>query len=300
VAGPALRGAPAVVPAFSTTSWDTGTAGTYATTTVTDTTPEAYVCFRCHSSYNTAIPDDPAGLAAPPWSTGGGFTNTALEFSPSNRSGHPVLASLNAYPNSVGPKTLQPSQLVGTDRTWTPGQTMTCTDCHGADAASPAAQGPHGSAIRYMLTGTNRAWPYTVAGAKSGTLFAVGLNAEDNLDSPSGNGLFCSNCHPRQFVASTGVGSNAFHDFLGKGHGNLTTCPNGCRDCVRCHLLVPHGGKVSRLIATTNTPPRYLVPGITPIFDGFQKPQLEGAEFAFSSSTYGCMRHGGANTLETW
>jgi hypothetical protein len=62
---------------------------------------------------------------------------------------------------------------------------------------------------------------------------------------------------------------------MGWGHGFDTrfgaACPNGCRDCVRCHIVVPHGGKVSRLIATVNAPARYQVPGVGPLFTGFTK-----------------------------
>jgi hypothetical protein len=297
VAGQVLRGAPAVAPAPPATNWEVGTTATYATTTVGATTPEAHVCFRCHSSFNTAIPEDPSGLPAPPWSTGGGgFTNTALEFSPSNASGHPVLASLNDYPNSLGPKTLAADQLCSLTtcppatnpgaRYWTPGQTMTCTDCHASDAASPAAQGPHGSAYRYMLAGPNRAWPYTVAGATSGTLFQLGVNTEDDLGGPSGNGLFCRNCHPTPYdpnVAWRGTGTNDMHWRMGWGHGFDNgfggSCPNGCRDCVRCHIVVPHGGKVSRLIATVNAPARYKIPGVGPLFTGFTKAPNRNTDY---------------------
>jgi hypothetical protein len=305
VAGPVLSGAPAVAPAFTPTNWDAaGSPTSYAATTVGAATPEAYVCFRCHSSYITAIPNDPSGLPAPPWSTGGaGFTNAALEFSPSNASGHPVLASLNDYPNSPAPKTLTAAQLVGTDRTWTPGQKMTCTDCHSSDAASPAAQGPHGSAYRYMLAGTNRAWPYTVAGATSGTLFSLGINADDNLGTP--NGQFCRNCHPKQWENSAYWGSNEMHRFFGNGHGGNGggTCPNQCRECVRCHLVVPHGGKVSRLIATVNAPARYKIPGFEPIFDGFTKGvNKDDYECNFSVvAGIGCIgQHCGGPPQERW
>lgn len=170
LAGAVLTGAPMVTPTFNGTNWQVATAVTYAAGTVGAATPEAFVCFRCHSSYNTAIPNSPATAPSAPWDVGGGgFTNVALEFSTSNASYHPVLGALPATdPGANGSSRLNAAQLAGTDRTWTPGETMTCTDCHGADAVSPAAQGPHGSAIRYMLAGTNKAWPYTGRGPPRG------------------------------------------------------------------------------------------------------------------------------------
>jgi hypothetical protein len=164
-----------------------------------------------------------------------------------------------------------------------------------------------------MLAGANRAWPYTVAGASSGTLFLLGVNTEVNVGSPSGNGLFCRNCHPRPSSGQWNNSSNPVHDTVGWGHlepsgGSGNNCPNGCRECVRCHLRVPHGGKVSRLIVTSNAPARYRVPGIPPLFDGFQKLEIEGAESAFSvapnnyTPSYSpCAgRHGGSQPLESW
>jgi hypothetical protein len=104
VAGGVLTGADAVQPTYNGTSWQTATAITYAQTSVGATTPEAYVCFKCHSSYNTAIPMNPATAASAPWNVGGGgFTNLALEFSTSNQSYHPVLGALPATDPGADP-----------------------------------------------------------------------------------------------------------------------------------------------------------------------------------------------------
>ncbi len=228
VAGAVLTGAPGFQPTFATTNWPTATAVTYTATTVGATTPEAYVCFKCHSSYNTAIPNNPATAASAPWNVGGGgFTNVALEFSPTNKSGHPVLASLNNYTNSLTPKPLQTTDMVAP---WTAvgTQTMTCTDCHGADAAAPASQGPHGSANRMMLKGTNSAnWP------------AVTITNKATA--------WCANCHT---IRATGELHAANHTGF---------------NCYECHIVVPHGGKMSRLLgsgaAGTGMPARYAYQG---------------------------------------
>ena len=55
-------------------------------------------------------------------------------------------------------------------------QTMMCSDCHNTDAATPAAQGPHGSAAQFMLRGANAAnWP--------------------NVTLPNRATSWCWNCH---------------------------------------------------------------------------------------------------------
>jgi hypothetical protein len=170
---------------------------------------------------------------------------------------------------------------------------MTCSDCHGADAASPAAQGPHGSAVKYMLHGTNRAWPYTTAGASTGTLFTMS-NTATNYNAANGNGLFCRNCHGDP--AGTSTVTNAGHVQFDGQHGT-----NAISTCVRCHLRVPHGGKVSRLIATSpNTPARYQVSGQTLNLVHFVK---NNAGTYSGSSWFGttCTKHAsGAATGEAW
>jgi hypothetical protein len=67
---------------------------------------------------------------------------------------------------------------------------------------------------------------------------------------------------------------------------------------------VPHGGKVSRLIATVNAPARYKVPGFEPIFTGFAKSAdaIHDYQNRFSlDPQYGCgTRHGDGPVLESW
>ncbi|HET9594213.1 MAG TPA: CxxxxCH/CxxCH domain-containing protein [Anaeromyxobacteraceae bacterium] len=234
------------------------TAASFSTNPVA-ATYEYEVCFKCHSSFafgNTTWPTA-TGLS------GQQETDTAAEFSPNNRSGHPVVTGLASYPNSAvpggGTKGLAASQLLAPWATNVGTQTMLCSDCHNTDAGATAAQGPHGSAVTFMLSGTNRAWPYTVAGANSGTLFRLGTS-ETNLNASSGNGLFCRNCHPQQNSSS----SNNMHTLVGNQHGN-----GSMSSCTTCHIRVPHGGKVSRLIVTSNAPTRYRIGN--PAFSAFTK-----------------------------
>jgi len=159
------------------------------------------------------------------------YTDLAQEFNPNNASGHPVVVGLGSYgAANIAPKALTTGQMkapwttVGT-------QTMMCSDCHNTDAASPAAQGPHGSATQFMLRGPVTLWPPT-GNFDGATLY---------------NTTFCANCH-------TYTATNRAHD---KHRGEAVTCYN-------CHILVPHGGKLGRLIGDGNSatfPARYAYQG---------------------------------------
>ncbi|MBI5655304.1 MAG: hypothetical protein HZC44_00160, partial [Geobacter sp.] len=173
------------------------------------------LCAKCHGSAATTN-----------WGK-----NITLEFNPANKSFHPVKAALNS--TGSGSSLLSSAQLSGG---WTPGRTMTCKDCHDTDSAT-GAKGPHGSAVKWMLAGNNKAWPYTSVsnnGTSSGTFRT--LNSRTTGQGTT-NGLFCLNCH----TVNT---SNHVHG----ENGDHQTMP-----CVGCHIRVPHGGKVSRLMNATNS-----------------------------------------------
>jgi hypothetical protein len=162
------------------------------------------------------------------------FTNTALEFSTRNKSYHPVLGAL-PQTNTVttsGSVQLAAARL---NSGWVAGRTMSCTDCHNATAAEAGAQGPHGSAYKFMLAGTNKQWPFQSNGT---TLWGL-----DNYTTSQGtaNGIFCLNCHT--------ISGNQVHGGLISG-GQHSGWSAGPKVCVGCHISVPHGGKVARLIAT--------------------------------------------------
>jgi hypothetical protein len=144
------------------------------------------------------------------------------------------------------------------------GQTMMCSDCHSNDTISAAAaQGPHGSNVKWMLKGRNRSWPknnYQDNGQGSagfGSLYVLGQasgnDLYDNDGSLSGNGLFCLNCHSAVGFCKDDFGLNS-----NNAYGNIHLRHAG-KACVRCHIMVPHGGKMSRLIGDSDgtMPERY-------------------------------------------
>jgi len=243
----------------------TGTAnpGNYAP--VATATYEYQVCFKCHSGYAWLPGNPPNGLSPNGTATNPVETDCALEFSPMNMSGHPVVTGLDNYTNSIAvgspaKRGLQPAALRAPWNVNVGQQTMMCIDCHNTDAASPGAQGPHGSAAQFILRGTNaNNWP-NVTVANIGT-------------------SWCMNCH---------------NDTRNGGHsGN-----HSGRACYACHIVVPHGGKMSRLLGSqTGMPARYAynntltTMGLTAI--------TKSATNGYSSSNCGgCNQHNGGT--EHW
>jgi hypothetical protein len=172
-----------------------------------------------------------------------GALDIADEFSPNNASGHPVITGLANYAGSATPKALTTSQMavpwnaagVSASGTGVGYQTMACTDCHAGDAASPAVQGPHGSATSFLLRGasTKLAWPNLL------------------LTSAPYATSFCSNCH------TWSASSPSAHPHGAPGEHAAARCYN-------CHIVVPHGGKLARLIGdadSPNMPSRYAYQG---------------------------------------
>ena len=214
------------------TSW--GEAKTFnpaagSTTALPDATTQWQVCFKCHSSANTSLAT---------WSST--YTDLAQDFDPRNRSYHPVLAPAATVTGVTG---YGNTQLTAADfrNGWKPGDTMTCSDCHGNDdQATGASHGPHASAVKFILRGPNTRWPTRSDGVTrwmAGT--TTGTNSHtDSLD--TANGLFCLNCHSTT-LRSTPHTNQSQHRVA----------------CTGCHLRLPHGGKVARLIRTTNTPAPY-------------------------------------------
>ncbi|MFL5262412.1 MAG: hypothetical protein ACJ79L_08420 [Anaeromyxobacteraceae bacterium] len=250
-------------------------------------TAEYQICFKCHTSWAW-------GAGAPPTGTSGvAETDLAVEFNVNNKSAHPVVNTLANQTGSTAPtggqKGLVAAQLLAPWNASPGNQTMTCTDCHNTDAASPAAQGPHGSAVPFMLTGTNRAWPYMAVGT-TGTLRRIS-DSESNLGKP--DGLFCRNCHPQQ----NSTGSNWVHRTFSGQHASNSTMGT----CAACHLRVPHGGKVSRLIVTTNAPARYIA--TTPNLAGFVKAAKDSYTMSNNIRVQpGCTNQHGGNPAaqEAW
>jgi predicted CxxxxCH...CXXCH cytochrome family protein len=219
---------PATNPAMATVWTGTGTLAV-SYTAKPAATREYEICFKCHAG----------SVPAPTGYTVGALrmTDLDLEFNPANKSGHPVVANLNNFTGSATPKALLATDMVAP---WTAvgAQTMTCSDCHGR--AGTGAMGPHGSSVRWMLTGTNQAWPFTTTagnGTSSGTPWLLGTATTGTAP----NKLFCLNCH---VVTAT----NGVHDAVASS-GEHTSWANTARAaCISCHIRVPHGAKTSRLL----------------------------------------------------
>jgi predicted CXXCH cytochrome family protein len=234
----------------------------------TGVTYEYQICLKCHSSYawGTGTPPNglsPNGSAATPVET-----DAAQEFSPNNKSGHPVVTGLNNYSNSIlvgstARRGLQPAALKAPWNLNVGTQTMMCSDCHNTDAATPAAQGPHGSALQYMLRGPNAAnWP--------------------NVTLANYNTSWCANCHTSM--------------------NNVHRSNHSSRQCYICHIVVPHGGKLSRLMADNDTmPARYAYNNTrnTSYLQAFTK----NATNSYSSSNCKAQchsEHSGRSPSENW
>ena len=188
-------------------------------------TYEYQICFKCHSSYGWVAGVAPNGVSANGSVATPIETDLALEFSPKNKSGHPIVVGLDSYSNSIavgGKRGLLAAAMKAPWNVNLGTQTMMCADCHSTDAALPAAQGPHGSAAQFMLRGTNaNNWP--------------------NVTLANYNNSWCANCHNKSTHAGHSEGDHS------------------SSQCYVCHIVVPHGGKMSRLIADRDgtMPTRY-------------------------------------------
>jgi hypothetical protein len=201
-----------------------------STTPLPDATTQWQVCFKCHSSANTALAT---------WNAA--WSDLAKDFNPRNQSYHPVVAQAGAT-YTTATAGYGNTQLATTDfvKGWTPGDMMTCSDCHGNDdQGTGASHGPHASAVKYILKGPNTRWP-TLA---DGTTRWIWSNYTQNQG--TANGLFCLNCHSATLRSIP--------------HSNDTN--HQAVACTGCHLRLPHGGKIARLIRTVNTPAPYIDSG---------------------------------------
>ncbi len=263
-----LKGVSGVTVASWPAEATTATWATYKNTAVTYTfntssTAEWQICFKCHSNANTNVVTW-GGSGAQAW------VDVGLEFNPNNQAYHPVVQALP----STGNRRLAAGALTGG---WTPGSVMTCTDCHATDSAG--SKGPHGSSVKWMLnpntTGTKYYnWPYTLAsdnGKSTGTLLqSYGTATPDNN--------FCISCH----VFSAGGDAHA------QGNKHQATC-------VSCHIRVPHGGKVPRLLTGANAPARYKPDGNgggTVGIVGVVRPATGTIGESNCNSTSACNSHG--------
>ncbi len=211
-----------------------------------EATAEYQICFKCHSYWALGLAQQwvsaytfsdgrttPAGTPFP-------LTDVAAEFNPNNASGHPVVVSANSRPGSYAPKALPPQAMREPWKSFVGNVTMYCSDCHGADneaGANPDPRGPHGSNIQFMLKGPGKYWP---------------LDRQGNFFTPWGismglqnvNDLFCNNCHDIPWIMNNVRPHNIVKVMM--------QAP-----CVDCHVAVPHGSPVSRLIGYCYFPEPY-------------------------------------------
>ena len=214
-------------------------------TTLASAEKEYQICLKCHSYWGLGRAEN--GVSNHYLAKEGIYaTDQAFEFNPNNRSAHPVIMPLNDMPGSYSPKSLRSDQLLPP---WNmnPGNiTMYCSDCHGADNENSGdIKGPHGSNHRFMLKGVNKFWP----AGPDGRVFDI-----RDIDNASAQ-IFCKNCHDLTKVQ--------VHKFK-KENGPFLSCIN-------CHVAVPHGSPVSRLIGYRTFPEPYNYQGNSLGLTGFRK-----------------------------
>jgi len=289
--------------------WSPPTTYTELTTVAVGSSKEYQICYKCHSYYAFQDSDGITGITGP---SGTLITDQAMEFSPGNKSAHPVQVTLSNQTGSPMPRALKTAQM-GSPWTNVGNQTMWCCDCHGNDATSPV--GPHGSNKKFMLknyagTTTMHYWP----ASSTGKLFS--LNDLSGSDS-SGEGLnttwrselFCLNCHP--IGAETTGNISTWYNNAHKNHKGRDYQPNNVTKrnvyCIACHTVIPHGMKRSRLIVYDNRntkygtdvePYRYVSGGVTySALSGFKKPTTSPSADNYNkdycwSTVSGCTTHG--------
>jgi predicted CXXCH cytochrome family protein len=228
---------------------------------------EYQLCFKCHSGYEWLPGSPPNGLSANGSVSNPVETDLAQEFNPKNRSGHPIVTGLDNYTTSVAvgspaKRGLQTSAMKAPWNTNVGQQTMRCSDCHNTDLASPAAQGPHGSAVRYMLRGSNpNNWPNVLVSA--------------------GTSSWCANCH--NFSTTMAGHLSSYH---------------GSYRCYQCHIVIPHGGKLSRLMGDRDTmPARYAYNNNLTTMEMKRFTKKAAASYTTSDCQANCTHSGGS---ENW
>jgi hypothetical protein len=203
-----------------------------------------------------------------------------------NRSGHPVLMPNNQRPlvgdgagMSYEPRGLHDTQL---QFPWNaaPGtNAMYCSDCHGSDEEGTpgAVKGPHGSILDYLLKGEHNHWPYKADGV---TLWTMDdLIAAADGDGTATDGLFCKNCHE----------PSTPHTYW---RNNMS---GGGYTCVTCHVVIPHGSPVSRLIGYRTFKAPYNFGGNSLQLEGWAKRKYKPDDQGMRTAAYASTNCGGRN-----
>ncbi|MHB1323548.1 MAG: cytochrome c3 family protein [Coriobacteriia bacterium] len=249
-AGPALQGAVGIKPTSWPANWTAVPASAWQPERMTGETTdfEAYLCFKCHSSYS--------GQPFTVTSGSGTYTSTdvAMEFNPSNQSEHNVLGQRVVMETAftIGGTSYtwaKPASDGSWLRTgWTSDSMMTCTDCHSNTTAS--AKGPHGSTARWLIDPAYPvSWNHT--GGTDTTTPQLNRNSTTGMSltrsGTSAAGIICEKCHGVQSLATVPSNAHSEHDGRGAKGGY----------CRHCHVGVPHGWKRPRLIGYTTDPEPY-------------------------------------------
>jgi hypothetical protein len=236
-----LKGVPGIEPTWPT-AWTQPTA--FTTKAVSE--KEYQICFKCHSYWGVGVATK--GLSIYTSAGGTPLTDVAWEMNINNKSGHPVVINSLGRTGSYAPKQLDTTQL------WTPWKenpglnTMYCSDCHGADnELGGDPKGPHGSNLKYILKGVNHYWPLK---SDNVTFYTM-----DDLKNNTDAGLFCNNCHDTDRPHT-----DWWNKMANKGY-----------QCIECHLAVPHGSPISRLVGYNTFPAPYNYGGNKLKMNGYRK-----------------------------
>ncbi|WP_303720824.1 hypothetical protein [Malonomonas rubra] len=244
-------------------------------------TKEYQLCFKCHSGYALWEVDGIANFTGP---SGVLITDQAMEFSKANRSAHPVRIGMNYQTGSYGTRSLSRDKMKAPWNLTIGEQTMYCSDCHDTDSSTVA--GPHASANRFLLQGS-WTWPYRPIDGKLWTLNDV----RSNINSWNSR-LLCAKCHSLNFNDMSDE-----HPHLKTGHtSNYGAEPYTTYDssfsCVACHIPIPHGSAVSRLIGYDTLPEPYKITVSTgatfPVLRQFKKEQVYSKRSCFVPNTAAC------------
>jgi hypothetical protein len=125
--------------------------------------------------------------------------------------------------------------------------------------------------VSFVLRGPNTRWPTLADGATRFTLSsrATGQGTKD--------GLFCLNCH-------------TLHT-----SGSHASEPNSTA-CTACHILIPHGGKVKRLVRTLGTTAPYADTGTTAVLRAYNG----GTSSTSCSATCTTSHNASVTTTNSW
>lgn len=265
-----LKGVPGIEP-----SWPTAWTQPMTFTTLESAEKEYQICFKCHSYWGIGSATNGINDLGETSDSDGTtpLTDVAWEMNINNKSGHPVVINQLGRTGSYAPKELLDVQLLEPWKS-NPGlNTMYCSDCHGSDnELGGDPRGPHGSNLKFILKGANQYWPYNA----NGNLYNMDDIGTAGID-PGDDGIFCKNCHDIAYPHSI---------WLQKMAGKKFTC-------ITCHVAVPHGSPVSRLLGYHTFPAPYNYGGNSLALYGYRKidvdnPSSKDAHSLFDNGTFKC------------